>query len=133
MKWYIHCIKNYANFSGRARRKEYWMFFLFNLFVFFILGIISNLISDIFGTEESFLLIGAYGLFIIIPHIACAVRRLHDINKSGVYWFVRFIPLIGPIWLLILLVEDSWDGQNKYGANPKNLYNDDEINFIGKE
>ena len=133
MNWYLHCIKNYANFSGRARRKEYWMFLLFNIIIMFALAMLSGFISNIFDSEMSFLLLGLYGLFIIIPHLACVVRRLHDINKSGAYWFVRFIPIIGPIWLLILLVEDSWDGQNKYGSNPKDLYNENEINFIGKE
>mgnify|MGYP000604443738 CR=1 FL=1 len=68
-----------------------------------------------------------------VPSIAVTVRRLHDINKSGGYWFVRFIPLIGPIWLLILLVEDSSAGNNKYGPNPKKKMNEDDINLIGKE
>lgn len=132
MNWYIHCIKNYANFSGRARRKEYWIFFLCNIIIFFILSLIAELINEYTATNEGFLLVGIYGLFIIIPHLACAVRRLHDINKSGSYWFVRFIPLVGPIWLLILLVENSWEGQNKYGLNPKEP-NASEINLIGEE
>ena len=133
MKWYIHCIKNYTNFSGRARRKEYWMFLLFNILIIISLSFISGIISEISGNETSLVIVGIYILFIIVPHLAVVVRRLHDINKSGGYWFVRFIPLIGPIWLLILLVEDSWDGTNKYGRNPKNNFNDDEINLIGKE
>lgn len=132
MKWYIHCIKNYANFSGRARRREYWIFLLCNIIIFFILGYVSSLINEFTETNEGFLLLGAYALFIMIPHIACAVRRLHDINKSGGYWFVRFIPMIGPIWLLILLVEDSSEGQNEYGLNPK-ATNEIEIDSIGLE
>ncbi len=132
MNWYIHCIKNYANFSGRARRKEYWIFFLCNIIIITILSFTAELINEYTTTNEGFLLVGIYGLFIIIPHLACAVRRLHDINKSGGYWFVRFIPLVGPIWLLILLVENSWEGQNKYGLNPKAPYSDAEINSIGE-
>lgn len=133
MNWYIHCIKNYANFSGRARRREYWLFLLFNFIIFLILGFIGEFINEYTETNEGFILVGIYGLFIIIPHLACVVRRLHDINKSGGYWFVRFIPFIGSIWLLILLVENSWDGQNKYGLNPKEPYDKEEIDAIGRE
>ncbi|MCL4117891.1 UNVERIFIED_CONTAM: hypothetical protein GTU68_045001 [Idotea baltica] len=133
MKWYIRCIKNYANFSGRARRREYWMFLLFNFLIIFVLSFISGFVEDLFGTDDFYIIVGLYILFIIIPHLAVVVRRLHDINKSGAYWFIRFLPIIGPIWLLILLVEDSWDGNNKYGPNPKNIINEDDINLIGKE
>ena len=133
MKWYIHCIKNYANFSGGARRSEYWMFLLFNILIVIGLSFLSGFISEMTDSEESFLIVGLYILFIIIPHFAVVVRRLHDINKSGAYWFVRFIPLIGPIWLLVLLVEDSWDANNQWGANPKKEFNEDEINLIGRE
>lgn len=133
MKWYIHCIKNYVNFSGRARRKEYWMFLLFNILIVFALTLISEIVSEMFGSDTSRSIIGIYILFIIIPHLAVVVRRLHDINKSGFYWFVRLIPIVGPIWLLILLVEDSWHGNNKYGPNPKNIINEDDINLIGRE
>ncbi|MFD2528494.1 MULTISPECIES: DUF805 domain-containing protein [Polaribacter] len=132
MNYYKYCIKNYANFSGRARRKEYWIFLLCNLIIFTILGFLAEFINTFTSTNEGFLLIGIYGLFIITPHLACAVRRLHDVNKSGTYWFVRFIPLIGPIWLLILFLENSWEGQNKYGMNPKKM-DTSELENIGKE
>jgi len=133
MNWYIHCIKYYAIFSGRARRKEYWMFILFNIIFIVLFAFIANFISDLTGSEIPFLLLGIYILFIIIPYLAVTVRRLHDINKSGTYWFVRFIPLIGGIWLFILLVENSWDGPNKWGDNPKNIGNNDDIDQIGTE
>lgn len=133
MKWYLKCIKNYTNFSGRARRKEYWLFLLFNIIIIFILSFISELMIDQFNFEGAYSIVVLYVLFILVPHLAVAVRRLHDINKSGSYWFVRFIPIAGPIWLLILLVEDSWDGLNKYGENPKNIGNDYEIDQIGTE
>lgn len=133
MKWYVKCIKNYANFSGRARRSEYWMFLLFNLIILFTLSFASLYFSEALNSDKPFFILFSYAIFIIIPHLAVVVRRLHDINKSGGYWFVKFIPIAGPIWLLILLVEDSWDGVNQYGPNPKGLYNDAEINKIGKE
>lgn len=132
MNWYIKCIKNYANFSGRARRKEYWMFLLFNIFIIITLSLISAALGKLLNSETPIFIVVLYTLFIIVPHLAVVVRRLHDINKSGVYWFVKFIPIAGPIWLLILLVEDSWDGNNQYGPNPKGYYNDD-ISNIGKD
>jgi len=133
MNWYIHCIKNYAIFSGRARRKEYWMFILFNIIFIGLIAFIASFISDTTGSDIAFSLLGIYILFIIIPYLAVTVRRLHDINKSGTYWFVRFIPFIGGIWLFILLVENSWDGPNKWGRNPKNIGNNDNIDQIGTE
>ena len=133
MNWYIKCIKNYTNFSGRARRKEYWMFLLINLLIIIALSLISGFLSEMLDSETPVFIVVLYALFIVIPHLAVVVRRLHDINKSGMYWFVRFIPIAGPIWLFVLLVEDSWDRTNKYGANPKDFQNNDEINKIGME
>lgn len=93
---------NYANFSGRARRSEYWYFALFLLIISLIP--IVNLIV---------------GLISIIPSIAVSVRRLHDIGKSG-WWLLLFlIPIIGYIVLLIWACTDSQPGENQWGANPK--------------
>ncbi|MBQ0788584.1 MAG: DUF805 domain-containing protein [Oceanihabitans sp.] len=133
MKWYIHSITNYFNFSGRARRKEYWLFLLFNILIITSLCIISEAILDTTGSEIFYYVVLLYMLFIIIPHLAVVVRRLHDIDKSGLFWFVRIIPVIGPIWLFVLLVEDSSHGNNRYGMNPKNISNEDAIDLIGKE
>ena len=136
MNWYVKCIKNYFNFSGRARRKEYWMFTLFNVLIILALFLLSAYFEEYFSNDisEGILAVtGLYVLFIIIPHLAVACRRLHDTNRSGTYWLVRFIPIIGPIWLLVLLVEDSKYGPNKWGKNPKNIGNEDPITQIGKE
>ena len=119
MKWYLKCLKQYANFSGRARRKEYWMFFLFN----FIFALVAVALDNLFGTSNPEVGIGViYGLYVLlvlIPGIAVTVRRLHDIGKSGWMILVTLIPLAGPIWLLVLTVTDSEQGQNQYGDNPK--------------
>lgn len=119
MKWYLKCLKQYANFSGRARRKEYWMFFLFN----FIFALVAIALDNVLGTSNPEVGIGViYGLYVllvIIPGIAVTVRRLHDIGKSGWMILVSLIPLAGPIWLLVLTVTDSEQGQNQYGDNPK--------------
>ena len=86
MNWYIKCIKQYADFSGRARRKEYWMFTLFNALIAFVLGLVLGVFEVITGTEFISTAISAiYSLFIFIPSLAVCIRRLHDVGKSG--WF----------------------------------------------
>jgi uncharacterized membrane protein YhaH (DUF805 family) len=114
MEWYLRVVKdNYANFGGRARRKEYWMFVLFNmLFVFAAL-----IVDFILGTFP--LLYVVYILGIILPSIAVTVRRLHDVGKSGWWYFIVLIPIIGAIWLLVLLCTDGTPGANSYGPSPK--------------
>lgn len=121
MNWYLAVLKNYAGFSGRARRKEYWMFVLFNLIFFVAAAILDN----VFGTTIKGLPYGLfyflYALAVFIPGLAVAVRRLHDIGKSGWMILISLIPLIGAIWLLVLLVTDSNSGENEYGANTKDV------------
>ena len=113
MEWYLKVLKNYATFAGRARRKEYWMFVLFNI----IAGIILWILDFIIGTY--FVLYGLYCLGIIVPSLAVTVRRLHDGGKSGWWIFICLIPLIGGIWLLVLLIMDGTQGENPYGPSPK--------------
>ena len=119
MNWYLAVLRNYAGFSGRARRKEYWMFVLFNMIFAFIAIFLDNILG--LAMEDLFygLIYGLYSLAIIIPSIAVAVRRLHDVGKSGWMILISLIPLIGAIWLLVLLVTDSNPGDNQYGPNPK--------------
>jgi uncharacterized membrane protein YhaH (DUF805 family) len=118
MSWYITVLKKYAVFSGRARRKEYWMFFLFNLIFAFVLGFIEG-ISGIFPDSNSSVLANIYGLAVLIPGIAVAVRRLHDTNRSGWWLLIALVPLAGAIVLLVFMVQDSQPGENQYGTNPK--------------
>jgi uncharacterized membrane protein YhaH (DUF805 family) len=114
MEWYLKVVKdNYANFKGRARRKEYWMFALFNV----IFAFVALIIDYVIGTWG--VIYGLYVLAIIIPSLAVFVRRMHDLDKSGWWFFIWFIPLIGAIWLLVLLCTDGTAGENKYGASPK--------------
>lgn len=107
---------NYANFSGRARRSEYWFWALANVIVSSILSALAQK-SGLFS-----ILSGIWGLAIIIPSLAVQIRRLHDMGKSGWWMFISLVPLIGWIWLLILLCTDSQSGSNQYGANPKGGY-----------
>jgi uncharacterized membrane protein YhaH (DUF805 family) len=121
MNWYLAVLKNYAGFTGRARRKEYWMFVLFNLIFAFGALILDNVLGiaiDGVGYGPLYLI---YLLAMMIPSLAVAVRRLHDVGKSGWMILISFIPLIGTIWLLVLLVSDSTPGENQYGANPKGV------------
>lgn len=100
--------KNYANFSGRARRKEYWYFVLFNIIVSIILVFIP--FAPIL-----------WGLITFIPGLALVARRLHDVGKSAWFYLIILIPLIGSIILLIFLLTDSEVGNNKWGPNPKGI------------
>lgn len=111
MNYYLLVLKKYAVFSGRSRRAEYWYFALFNFIVASLLGLIEGVLGIAPGTDES-LLANIYQLAVFIPSIAVAIRRMHDVNKSG--WF-----LLIPIYNLILLVTDGSKGDNEYGSDPK--------------
>lgn len=119
MNWYIKALKQYADFEGRARRTEYWMFILF----YIIFAIVAMIIDGLLGfsmAEGGFSPIQAlYSLAMIVPAIAVSVRSLHDVGKSGWMLLVGLIPFIGYIWLLVLYVTDSNPGTNQYGSNPK--------------
>jgi len=123
MYWYLTVVNNYAGFSGRARRKEYWMFLLFNMIFAFVAAIIDNVVGTASPELGYGVFYGLYTMAMIIPGIAVMVRRLHDVGKSGWMYFIIFIPIIGVIWLLVLLVTDSYSGENQYGQNPKELSN----------
>ena len=107
MNWYLKALKQYADFSGRARRKEYWMFVLFNM----IFAIVAMILDNVLGIAMEGVgygpLYGLYVLAMIIPGLALTVRRLHDVGKSGWMILIALIPLIGGIWILVLMVTDS--------------------------
>ena len=123
MKWYLKVLKQYTDFDGRARRKEYWMFTLFNVIFIFLTQAIDNLIGvtfDIYGIPLGFgYIYSLYTLALFIPSLAVVVRRLHDVGKSGWMYLLIFIPLIGFIWLFVLAVTNGDKGENKYGKDPK--------------
>ena len=105
MNYYLKVLQNYATFSGRARRSEYWYFALFNAIIAFVLTFVGLQM----GTT---VLSNIYSLAILIPSIAVGVRRMHDVGKSG--WF-----LLIPIYNLILACTDGVKGENEYGGDPK--------------
>ncbi|MGZ8158130.1 MAG: DUF805 domain-containing protein [Methylobacter sp.] len=118
MNWYLEALKKYAVFNGRARRKEYWYFFLFNLLVSILFVIIDSVIGTMSEETGLGLLSGIYSLAVLIPGISVTVRRLHDTGRSGWWIFIALIPVIGGIALLIFMVLDSAPGDNEYGPNP---------------
>jgi len=112
MEWYLKVLKQYADFSGRARRKEYWMFVLFNI----IFSIAAVTIDGFMGT---YIFSPLYSLAVFVPSLAVTVRRLHDMGKCGWWMFIVFVPVIGWIWLFVLLATDSEPAVNEYGPSPK--------------
>ena len=106
MEWYLKALKNYATFTGRAHQAEYWYFFLFNFIISFAFGFVGGLV----GVE----IIGSiYSLALLVPSIAVAARRMHDVGKSG--WFMLI-----PLYNLYLLCLKGEEGSNRFGSNPLN-------------
>ncbi|MBQ7502631.1 DUF805 domain-containing protein [bacterium] len=114
-------MENYFNFDGRARRSEYWYFCLLNFLVNFAYNMITRLIDSKLVAVVLAVIVIIYSLGTLIPGLAVAVRRLHDINKSGWWMLIGLIPLIGWVILLIWYCRDSELGSNEYGENPKGL------------
>ena len=113
MNWYLKVVRdNYANFSGRASRTEYWMFVLLNTVFTTVLGV------DIFITGG--LIFGVYQLAMIIPALAVTVRRLHDVDKSGWCLLLAVVPVI-QIILLVWQLTGGTPGDNKYGPSPREI------------
>jgi len=122
MNYFIDCLtKKYACFSGRARRQEYWLFFLFNIIAAIIVGVISSVLVSVTNVTAFAYLGTIYDLAVLIPGLAVLFRRLHDTGRSGWWWLIGFIPLIGIIVLIVFCCFDSQPGDNQYGPNPKGL------------
>ena len=111
MEHFLNAFKNYANFSGRARRKEYWMFFL----IYSLLYVGLSLIDSLLGSAW---LSSIFSLVLLIPSISYAARRLHDTGRSGWWQLLYLIPLIGIIVVIVFLAQDSHE-ENEYGISPK--------------
>ena len=114
MNWYLDVLKKYVEFSGRARRKEYWMFFLFNFIAAAIACVIDVMIFGGVGVVY-----GLYILGVLLPSLGVTVRRLHDTGRTGWWVLAMLIPVIGFFVWIIFMVLDSQPGDNQYGSNPK--------------
>lgn len=135
MDWMLMPLRRYADFSGRSRRKEYWMYVLFLIIVFVVLSVLDSMLglggsssSDLSTSGER---VGAsasvhggvltiiFWLATLVPSIAVGVRRLHDTDRSGWWLLIGLIPLIGGIVLLVFNVSEGTRGPNRFGADPK--------------
>lgn len=122
MNWYLKVLKQYVDFKGRARRTEYWMFFLINLIISMILQGVG-----LYLNSSELMIVGTiYSYAVMLPNIAVSIRRMHDVGKSG--WYILI-----PIYNIVLFATDSVHGSNKWGDNPKGLGNIDAIDQIGME
>lgn len=121
MNWYLNVLKQYAVFKGRARRKEYWFFILFNLIASVVLTVIDFMTGLLDAELGIGLLSGLYSLAVLVPSLAVTVRRLHDTDRSGWWLLIGLVPLLGGIVLLVFMLLDSMAEDNQYGANPKGM------------
>ncbi|MFD5624235.1 DUF805 domain-containing protein [Streptomyces yangpuensis] len=115
MNYYLDVLKKYADFSGRARRQEYWMFFLFQ----FAALIIVAILDAVLGTSPWLYLL--YALGTLLPNLGVTIRRLHDTGKSGWWIFINLVPVVGFIWFIVLLATAGQPQPNQYGPDPKVL------------
>ena len=111
--WKNVVLRNYANFSGRAGRSEFWWYVLANAIISVVLDLLEN-VADVFGVVST-----VYWLAVLIPGVAVGVRRLHDIGKKGPWLLIVFIPLVGFLVLIYWAVQDSHRGSNEWGVSPK--------------
>ncbi len=118
--WYLKVIGQYADFNGRARRREYWSFFLVNIVIIIVLSVLAGIL----GAVADFLGLLGYGVYmlyslaVLIPGLAVSVRRLHDTGKSGWFLLIALIPLVG-LYLIYLMTVEGDRGDNAYGPDPK--------------
>ncbi len=123
LAWFLKALKkDYANFNGRARREEYWMFVLFSMLIYVVMFgvLLGSMVADIKTLGIIMVVLCCiYILGIFVPTLAVTVRRLHDTNRSGWAYLISFIPLVGPIILLVFLCSEGTLGANRYGPDPK--------------
>lgn len=128
INWYKKVVfENYVNFSGRARRSEYWYFVLMSILISIGIGIIEGFLglnsyeSNDFGFQvQGGILSNIYMLAVFLPGLGVTVRRLQDTNKSGWLVLLALIPLVGAIILIVFLAMEGDNGKNEYGPDPKN-------------
>jgi uncharacterized membrane protein YhaH (DUF805 family) len=123
MAWYLLAWQRATDFSGRSRRTEYWMFQLFNFLAAVLLGSLAFGYGALFGEKDGFnmfaMCMGVFGVISFIPALAITIRRLHDIGRSGWWYLIAFVPLIGGLILIVFTLLDSDPDRNEYGPNPK--------------
>lgn len=119
MNWFLKCLKQYADFSGRACKKEFWMYVLFYMIIAIVLHVIDSMLGWVTPEFDMGVLGGLYSLCMFIPGLAVSVRRLHDIGKSGWNFLFILIPLVGAVVLLIWFCKEGERRGNAWGLDPK--------------
>ena len=132
MEWMIMPLKRYAEFSGRSRRKEYWMFVLLQMLILIPVACLAILMggpvkdpANPFGSTAMLIVLGVYFLVFFIPGLAVQVRRFHDQDKSGWFILLGFIPYVGSLILLVFMCLEGTRGPNRFGPDPKDPYAED--------
>ncbi len=113
--WYVAVLYKYTVFDGRSHRTEYWTFVLCDLIIILALAVPSFVVAPLR------LVLVLYRLAVIVPGLAVMVRRLHDTGRSGWWWLISLVPVVGWVVILIYTVQDSQPGSNQYGPNPKQV------------
>jgi uncharacterized membrane protein YhaH (DUF805 family) len=119
MNWYLDVLRKYVDFGGRARRKEYWMFVLFNVIISVVLVMVDLALGTFSAERGMGLLGGIYSLGVLLPSLSVCVRRLHDTDRSGWWLLIAFVPCVGAFVLLYFLVDEGTRGSNHFGPDPK--------------
>lgn len=127
MEWMLLPIKRYADFSGRSRRKEYWMFVLFTLLLSIAIGVLAGIGAAVGASEDgpgvgfwlAIVLAVLVSLALLVPSIAVQVRRFHDQGRSGWFWLLNLIPYVGGLVVLVFMCLEGEQGDNAYGPDPK--------------
>jgi uncharacterized membrane protein YhaH (DUF805 family) len=120
MEWATLPLKRYAEFTGRSRRKEYWLFLLLAIGI----SIVASILDSILGMGS--MIAGTYGplrvlvgLALVVPWLAVSIRRLHDSDRSGWWLLIGVVPIVGGIIVLVLMALEGTRGANRFGADPK--------------
>jgi uncharacterized membrane protein YhaH (DUF805 family) len=113
MRWYLEVLRKYVQFSGRARRAEYWTFVLLNALISFVLAWFES------HVHMRFWFTGVYALAVLLPSLAVSVRRLHDIGKNWTRLLIVLVPIAGAVVLVVNFAQDSQPGENQYGPYPE--------------
>jgi uncharacterized membrane protein YhaH (DUF805 family) len=121
MKCYLRVLHKYDILHGRTSRKEFWEFILYNLIFISIAILLDNILGITAAGLPYGILNYLYILGVLIPIVTAAIRRLHDVGRSGWYILVALLPVVGFIWLIILFCAEGSDGENKFGDNPNRL------------
>jgi len=119
MNWFLKAVSSYAAFSGRARRSEYWYFYLFFM-VFYVAALVVDVAVGSWSADAGAGLVSTlFSFVLLLPGLAVTVRRLHDTGRSGWWVLLYFVPIVGLVVMLVFLCTDSQPGDNAYGPNPK--------------